>query len=134
MLDSLTKNTLAPLLLRLGLATIFLYHGIDKVQQGGGTSWGGDMSVVVQFLVAWGELIGGLAVALGLLTRLAAAGLAFIMLGAIVTVHGEKGFSLRDGGFEYNFALLVICIALILMGPGNFALDRFIRLRRRTAS
>jgi putative oxidoreductase len=84
--------------------------------------------------VAWGELVGGLAVAIGLLTRLAAGGLALIMLGAIATLTGANGFSLKDQGFEYNFAILVICAALILIGPGNLALDRFVRMRRKTAA
>ncbi len=53
------------------------------------------------------------------------------MIGAIVTVHGSKGFSLKAGGFEYNFALLIICIGLILTGAGSLAFDRFFLLRRK---
>lgn len=136
MFEALAKNTIVPLVLRLGLAVIFLYHGIEKVSAGGGTGWhpNPDYSSILQFLVAWGELVGGLAVAIGLLTRVAAGGLAIIMLGAIATVHGAKGFSLQHGGFEYNFAILVICISLILIGPGNLALDRFVRLKRKTTA
>jgi putative oxidoreductase len=136
MFHALAVNTLAPLVLRLGLAAIFIFHGIEKVGAGGGTAWHPvpDYSSIVQVLVAWGELLGGLACLLGLLTRLAAVGLAFIMIGAIATVHGEKGFALKDGGFEYNFAILVICAAVILLGPGNLALDRFVRLKRKTSA
>jgi hypothetical protein len=86
-----------------------------------------------QLAVAWGELIGGIALAFGFLTRLAAAGIAVIMAGAIATVHWPHGFDLRQGGFEYNFVLIVACLCLILGGPGPFAVDRVFRLRRDRA-
>lgn len=85
----------------------------------------------VQMAVAWGELLGGIGMALGFLTRLAALGLAAIMVGAVATVHWPHGFGLQQGGYEYNFAILVICAAIFLMGPGPLAVDRFFRFRRR---
>jgi putative oxidoreductase len=112
---------------------------------------------IVQMLVAWGELVGGIALAVGFLTRLAALGIAVIMAGAIATVHGQNGFGMinpggfvnglidpananqvRDGlydlsktGFEYNFALIVMCAAVILLGGGTLAADRILRVRPR---
>jgi putative oxidoreductase len=86
----------------------------------------------VQLAVAWGELVGGLALLLGFLTRIAAAGLAIIMIGAIATVTGENGFPLLNeagkwnGGFEYNFALLVLCAGAMLAGGGPLAVDRLL--------
>src|SRR5262245_17889180 len=137
MFDNVAKNMLVPLVLRFGLAVIFIYHGVEKVGASGGTAWhqppdpsAEPQPVILQLLVAWGELLGGLAVAVGFLTRLAAAGLSVIMIGAIVTVHGKNGFSLQYGGFEYNFAILVICAALILIGPGRPSVD-FHMLRKR---
>jgi putative oxidoreductase len=76
-------------------------------------------------------LLGGAALALGFLTRLAALGIVAIMAGAIATVHAPNGFSLQHGGFEYTFAIIVMCLPLILAGGGWLALDRFISLRRR---
>jgi putative oxidoreductase len=137
MLHGFIPTTLVPLVLRFGLAVIFIYHGLEKVAGEGnelGAGWykGPDgPGGVVQLLVAWGELIGGVAVAVGFLTRIAALGLAVIMLGAIATVHGQHGFSLAKQGYEYNFAILIICTALILLGPGPLAVDRFVRLRRK---
>jgi putative oxidoreductase len=132
--DAMAKNTLVPLLLRIGLAAVFIYHGAEKVQLGGGANWhpDPDFPTYQQLAVAWGELVGGIAVAVGLLTRLAALGLAAIMVGAIITIHGPNGFSLADGGFEYNFVLLIICLSLILMGAGTLSVDRFFSLKRRT--
>ena len=67
------KPTLAPLVLRLCLATIFISHGVFKIWVGGGDHWfeGGAAgapvpSPTLQLMVAWGELVGGIALALGL--------------------------------------------------------------------
>lgn len=140
MFDALFKLTLVPLVLRLGLAAVFIFHGLGKItppEKDWGATWAIGMpnppSTPVQFAVAWGELIGGIALALGFLTRLAAAGIAVIMVGAIATVTGPKGFSSVQGGYEYNFLILVICAALILGGGGPLGLDRFVRVRRRSA-
>jgi putative oxidoreductase len=139
MFDAWAKNTLVPLVLRAGLAAIFIYHGIEKVGHNGGVGWSGpmDLPVYQELLVAWGELIGGIAMVLGLLTRLAALGLATIMTGAIVNYHGANGFALIDPsnpgaiGYEYNFAVLVICAAVILLGPGKLAADRIFRFKAK---
>ena len=69
--------------------------------------------------------------ALGFLTRLAALGIIVIMGGAIATVHWPHGFSMQNGGFEYNAAIIVMCLCLVLGGPGPIAVDRVFRLRRR---
>lgn len=113
----------APLFLRVGLGVIFIYHGYRKVF-GEGTNFGSawnpsGLPVIMQTLVAWGELLGGTAILLGFLTEFAALGIIVIMLGAISLVHGKNGFSLADGGFEYNFALIMMCLALIGTGPGQ---------------
>lgn len=132
MLGSFVSTTIVPLVLRFGLAVIFIFHGLEKVQAGDmGANWAPGMSKPLQMAVAWGELIGGVAVAVGFLTRVAALGLAAIMAGAIVQVHGPHGFSAKEQGYEYNFAILIICAALILLGPGSLAVDRFFRLRRK---
>ena len=123
-----------PLLLRLGLAAIFIYHGIDLVQKEGGAGWNPSLSKPEQLAVAWGELLGGIALALGLLTRLAALGIAVIMVGAIAKVHWENGFSILNKGWEYNFLIIVVCVAVMLLGPGNVAVDRFFRFRRKVTA
>lgn len=115
----------ASLFLRIGLGVIFIYHGYGKVFGAGaglGTSWNPSLPTVIQILVAWGELIGGLAILLGFLTGPACAGIVIIMLGAILTVHGKNGFSLMRHGFEYNFALIMMAIALMASGPGPLTL------------
>src|SRR6516164_10730166 len=102
MLDAICKNTLVPLILRLGLAAIFVFHGLGKVNAdtNWGSNWNANLPVSQQIPVAWGELIGGVALGVGFLTRLAALGIIGIMAGAIATVHWDRGFGLQDGGFE----------------------------------
>lgn len=137
MVTQFCKNALVPLLLRLALAAIFIFHGLDMVS-GPDHAWGatwnrnpGAPPAPAQLAVAWGELIGGIALALGFLTRLAAIGIIVIMVGAIATVHWPHGFSITQGGFEYNFAIIIMCLCLVLGGPGPFAVDRVFRLRRQ---
>ena len=51
--------------------------------------------------------------------------------GAIATVHWPHGFDITKGGFEYNMLIIVACACLVVLGGGNAAADRFVRLRRR---
>jgi len=135
--STFTTNVLIPLLLRLALAAVFIYHGLSMVN-GEGNGWGASWdknqnapAAPVQLAVAWGELIGGVAMVVGFLTRVAALGLIAIMAGAIATVHWPHGFDITKGGFEYNFVLIMICLCLVLAGPGPLAVDRVFRLRRQ---
>jgi putative oxidoreductase len=141
MFDALIKNTVAPLVLRLALAAIFIFHGFHKVHDEG-NEWGAawlKMSLPnsseppgkpMQLAVAWGELVGGAALAIGFLTRLAAVGIIALMAGTIATVHWPN-FNVHDNGFEYNMLIIAACAVLVLTGPGHIAVDRFLRLRRR---
>jgi len=184
-----SKNALAPLLLRLALAVVFIYHGVDKIfgpinkwgQNDWGTTWAthlwermgqppedlkskarhvykdddskriradhmlGDLyreegkkelpSAIAftggQFAVAWGELLGGIAMLFGFLTRLAALGLVIIQIGAIATVTAFKGFYQEaGGGYEFNLVLVAACLSLLLMGGGMLSIDHWFASRR----
>jgi putative oxidoreductase len=134
MITNFAKNTLTPLLLRLMLAAIFIYHGLDLIGGQGhqwGANWNPSLPVAQQLAAAWGQFLGGIALALGFLTRLAALGIIAIMCGAIATVHWPHGFSMQNGGFEYNAAIIVMCLCLVLGGPGPIAVDRVFRRKRR---
>ena len=74
------------------------------------------------------ELGGGLLVAVGLLTPVAALFLAGNLLVAILAAHLARGFWNRDGGYEFPLALLGGLVALSLVGPGAASLDAVIRL------
>ena len=88
-----------------------------------------------QLAVAWGELIGGLLMLVGFGSRVAAAWLILIQLGAIFTVTWEHGFSLAEGGgYEYNFVLMAACLALLFLGSGPYSLGGVFKARRRRAA
>src|SRR5262249_24760811 len=148
LLESVAVRVFVPILLRFALAAVFIYHGLDKVNPKNdyGMSWMKPpassnaapdapplktLPAALQLAVAWGELLGGAACALGLFTRFAALGLAAIMVGAFVTVHGTHGFSLQGGGYEYVLVLFVVCLSLILLGAGTMSLDRVIKVKMR---
>jgi uncharacterized membrane protein YphA (DoxX/SURF4 family) len=90
---------------------------------------------IAQLAVAWGEVAAGLALLLGLLTRFAALGLIVIQAGAIATVTGARGFAISAGvaGYDYNVALLAMCLCLVLTGGGTLSLDHWLASRRKAA-
>src|SRR3712207_593592 len=106
-----------------------LSHGFRRRRQHDGRprSTGGR---AVRVIVTLAELLGGLALILGLFTRLAAISLGVGMLVATLTVHLPNGFSvLPNGGYEFTLVLLATSVALAVGGPGEAALDRFLATR-----
>jgi putative oxidoreductase len=115
--------------LRLGLGSIFLFHGRQKLamwkMQPSAQMPAGLLSILRVLSIA--EPLSGLAMFAGLLTQLAAAGQAVVMLGAIrlKAVQMHKGFS-GEGGWEFEFLLLVAAIAVVVLGAGRISLDRLL--------
>ena len=123
----------AILILRLGLGIIFTAHGLQKVLGlfGGSGITGfskmlgglGFLPVLFwAYLAAYVELIAGLSVIAGLFVRTASFLLLVVMAVAVLKVHLKKGFFLANGGFEYNFVIICVCIALIILGSGKFGI------------
>lgn len=69
------------------------------------------------------ELGGGLLLALGLLTPLAAVLLTAVMTAAIASVHARNGLWVTANGFEYNLVLIAVAFALAAVGAGDWSLD-----------
>ena len=118
--------------LRLGVATIFIRHGAQKLFVFGfagvtgafthmGVPFPGLMGPFIGIL----EFFGGIALIFGLATRLIALGLVCDMLGAILLVLIKSGFS----HYELEFTLLMSSVALVLTGAGAFSLDALIDRR-----
>jgi len=126
-----------PLLVRVALGVVFLYHGGDKLGILGPDGFDASIQRAigaaehVGFAPAafWGwalaltEFGGGLLLLVGFATRYAAFALAFVMLIAAWRVHGSSGFSLERGGFEYAGTLMMCCLSLLLTGAGSLSVD-----------
>ena len=130
MIDVLRKfSPQAHWLLRVGLAAVFLFHGIGKVADIGGFSEMMALPVVVVVLVTFAEIAGGIGILIGgfgneTFTRLAALAMIPVLLGAIVLVHGPRwsftpaeGFPL--GGMEFQVVLLLMSSFFLVTGNAS---------------
>jgi putative oxidoreductase len=79
---------------------------------------------------AWGELLGGIALAVGFLTPIAAAVLAVDMLVAIWKVHWIKGLWVTHGGYEYAFVMFLVFVLIGLVGDTLYSVDQMLGLGR----
>jgi len=119
-------------LLRICLASVFLYHGIGKVIDLGGFSQMTGLPTAVAALVTLAEVAGGVGIIVGaftndMITRLAALAIAPVMLGAIFMVHwGRWNFTPAEGfpmgGMEFQVVLLLTALFFLVMG--NAGLNR----------
>jgi len=119
------------LLLRLVVGLAFAGHGAQKLFGwfgGGGpqgtagffSSLGYRAPAAMAILAGLSELGGGLLLAAGFLTPLAALALTTVMLNAIVTVQWRRGFL---GGWELDSTFMAVAIAVTITGPGRISLD-----------
>ncbi|MEV4454991.1 DoxX family protein [Microbispora sp. NPDC049633] len=131
---------IALLLARVGLGTIFIANGWEKFAMSGisGTtaffkSVGVPLPAVSAVVIATLELAGGVALVLGLLLPVVGTLLTLDMLGAIVFVHGSKGFFIADDGVEFVLGLAAASLAIAFSGGGALAADNLWRGRRTKA-
>lgn len=121
--------------IRAMLAVVFLFHGAQKLfgMFGGhgldGTAqWMGSIGIPLPWLSALlaslAEILGGAALATGVLFRPLLLPLAATMFVAAFVGHGGKGFAAQDGGMEYPLTLAVVVVGLLLTGPGALMIGR----------
>jgi putative oxidoreductase len=131
--------------LRLLMAAVFIAHGAGKVLGTFGGpglkafTTGPEAATPFPFMTpawlwlgaaAFSELVGGVLILLGLLTRVGAFLIFCTMLTAIIGVHWPGGF-FAPRGIEYPLSLLAISLALLITGGGAASVDRKLSTSRR---
>ena len=121
------RTEYAALILRIGLGTMFLAHGLLKVlvftlpgtagffEQVGFPGW-------LAYIVTFAEIGGGALLIAGIAVRAVTLALIPVLLGALY-VHFGSGwvFSNPNGGWEYPAFLVLASVVQVLLGPGRFA-------------
>jgi putative oxidoreductase len=135
---------IAMVIVRLALAWIFIYYGAGKLF---GWFHGAGLNATATFFATTAHLHpgklfavlsgvtefgGGIALAIGFLGRLAALGLLFDMVIAMLTVTFQNGLIGNSSGVGYglNVALAALCAAVILLGTGRYSLGARLHTRR----
>ncbi|MEH6725765.1 MAG: DoxX family protein [Hyphomicrobiales bacterium] len=121
----------AATVLRIAMGLLFLVHGGLKlfVFTPAGTA-GYFVSLglpgPLAYLVIAAEIIGGIALVLGVYSRWVSLALVPIMLGSIYVPHGAAGFlfSNEGGGWEFPAFWAVTLVVQALLGDGAYALKR----------
>ena len=143
-------SDVAALILRIAAGLIFLPHGWSKIAgDGGAGAFAADISSnygipsLLGYVAAYSEVIGGILLILGLLTRLDAFLLgATMFVAAFIVQLPDALYEVPPGsiktfvairGIEMPLALFAICLALLLTGAGKFSLDAllFDRFRKK---
>jgi putative oxidoreductase len=134
-----TENDITLTIIRIVLGIIFFAHGSQKALGWfGGYGFQGTMGffthqmgipAALAFLDIMAEFLGGIGLILGCLTRIAAFGVACVMLVAVVMVHHQFGFFMnwagnqKGEGFEYHLLAIAITILLMVKGGGALSVD-----------
>ena len=123
-----TKVSLLLLAVRISFGILLMNHGIQK--------WTNFQELSAVFpdplgvgsplslgLAIFGELACSMAFIIGFLYRLAMIPMVFTMAVAFFVIHGNDPFATKELAFVY----LVVFILMYIIGPGKFAVDRWIR-------
>ncbi|EMY34031.1 hypothetical protein D477_011716 [Arthrobacter crystallopoietes BAB-32] len=125
--------------LRVVVGLVFVAYGWQKISTntvagvtGYFTSLGVPLPELMAPFIAYLEFLGGIALILGLLTRPLA--LLFIcdMIGAAIFAHLPNGFYVENGGFSQVLLLGSAALAIALIGPGSYSVDRYLFGRKES--
>ncbi len=124
-------RSVAPLVLRVVIGGLFVWHGIKKFDGGISmveemfTMWGVPAPGLTAPLTAVVEIVAGIMLVVGFGTRIAAIALSVVMIGALIYVKQDLGIISSEPmpGAELDLALLAGLIAVIVLGPGRFSVD-----------
>ncbi|WP_226530276.1 DoxX family protein [Metabacillus niabensis] len=126
------KHELGALILRVTLGVLFFIHGLDKFQGGIENIVGWFEAIGLPGFLAYGvallEMVGGVALIIGLATKLISALFGLLMIGATLKVKLSVGL-LGNGqmaGYELDLAFLAIAVYLVINGSKMFSVNQLI--------
>jgi putative oxidoreductase len=129
-MNQTSLTTTAVTILRVILGFLFAAHGWQKFNeftiagtQASFAKMGVPAAEIAAPAVASLELAGGIALIVGILTRVVAALLAVDMLGALFLVHASAGIFASAGGYELVLLLAAAALAVALTGAGRISVD-----------
>ena len=114
--------------MRVVIGVIFIAHGSGKFGPGftGFLTGSLGLPAEMQIPIALAELVPGILLLLGILTRISASLLSIVMFGAIFYVK-QAGSLTGDRGFELDLILLAACLVVIVAGPGRVSASHVIK-------
>lgn len=131
--NDIALRRIAITILRVVTGIIFAAYGWQKIGTntiagvtGYFTQLGVPLPELMAPFVAYLEFLGGIALILGLLTRPLALLFVCDMVGALFFAHLPSGFYIEQGGFSQVLILGAASLAIALMGPGPYSVDRFL--------
>ncbi len=122
-MNSLQLMKFGPLPIRILAGLTLMLHGLPKITDISGVqSFFPNIGLPAELAipVALLEVIGGLAILFGILTRIASGLFIIEMIGVIVVAKLSKGFV---GGYELELLIMAICISLFISGPGRISIE-----------
>lgn len=142
MSDESVRRDAALAVVRVVLGVVFVMHGWQKYDTDtidGVQAMFDSIEVPFAYASAVGvtllEVIGGVALTLGVLVRPLCALFAANMAGAIYFAHADAGFFANEGGYEFVLVLGVVSAMFIVLGAGRFSVDTWLaRGRTRVTS
>jgi len=131
---SLYQERIAPLTwaaLRIVVGGFLIPHGAQKLFQTGVAGLvptiskiGFEPALAWAYAVGWVEFLGGILVAVGLLTRVAAFAVAVELLVIVVAIKSANGFFTRNNGLEFELLWAILFLLIVVKGPGRYSIDR----------
>ncbi|MCV0410135.1 DoxX family protein [Nitrosopumilus sp.] len=113
--------------LRSAIGVIFILHGMSKFNPGFANNLPNmGFPIEMQIPLALAELVPGILIIVGVLSRLSASLISIIMLGAIFMVKGAKSVT-GQGGVELDLILLASVLVIMIIGPGRISIAQAIK-------
>ena len=113
--------------LRSAIGVIFILHGMMKFNPGFANALPNmGLPPEMQIPIALAEVVPGILLIIGVLSRFSGALLSIVMIGAIFHVKGAQSMT-GDGGVEIDVILLAASLVIMIAGPGRISLSQAIK-------